>query len=462
MPAQGTLLGGRYWLDHEIASGGMATVHLGRMIGPGGFSRMVAIKRLHPHLAIDAALGSTLLDEARLAARVQHPSVVSVLDVVASDDELFLIMDYVVGESLSYLVHRAAENGSLPPVPVAVGIMTSVLGGLHAAHEARSIHGDALALVHRDVSPQNVMVGSDGIGRLLDFGIAKAAYRLNSTRDGQLKGKLRYMAPEQLHAGKVDRRADVYAASVVLWEALTGRALFSNGDARLLVHEVLHSELLPPSRYVAGLPEGLDDVVLTGLAREPRNRFATAMEMIESLERIQNPATARVIGAWVSSTASASLAARADLVARIEQGEAANPKLAPPTSDLPTQLEVAVRARNVGSTERTAMRSRRAIVGGGLVGLATVCMGAVALRLRTPVGTPTGTMESGRPDASVAAVEVTSASSFPTELRVPPASPGGAAAEKSHTAPGHVAPSRNCNPPWTFENGKKRFKAECL
>ncbi|AKV01529.1 serine/threonine protein kinase [Labilithrix luteola] len=463
--AKGALLGGRYWLDDEIASGGMATVHLGRMVGPAGFSRTVAIKRLHPHLANDPAFGSTLLDEARLAARVQHPSVVSALDVVAAGGELFLVMDYVVGESLSYLVRLAADDGGRLPVPVAIGIMTSVLGGLHAAHEARSVHGEPLALVHRDVSPQNVIVGSDGIARLLDFGIAKAAFRLNSTRDGQLKGKLRYMAPEQLHAGRVDRRADVYAASVVLWEALTGRALFSSQDAGPLVREILHGDVPAPSQFVAGLPAGLDDVVLRGLARDPQSRFPTAMEMIEALEHVENPATSRVIGKWVASTAFASLAARAALLARIESGSAqALPAPPPPTADLPTQLDIVhtppatvTAAISIG---RTAPPIRRVASWAAIIVLAS--LGAVALGSSLRERAPIGTTPSSGVGAAVPSVELPSS---PNPTSAPPITAPSATAvatPKAHTGPGHTAPSKNCNPPWVLENGNKRFKVECL
>jgi serine/threonine-protein kinase len=216
---------GRYVLFREIAHGGMATVHLGRLRGVGGFARTVAIKRLHPQFARDPEFVSMFLDEARLAARVQHPNVVSVLDVVASERELFLVMDYVHGEALSRLLKHARACGIPVPANIVCAVLLDLLYGLHAAHEALSERGDPLNIVHRDVSPQNVLVGVDGIARVLDFGIAKPAQRVHqSTRTGQLKGKLSYMAPEQFSTGAVDRRADVYSAAVLLWEALTGES----------------------------------------------------------------------------------------------------------------------------------------------------------------------------------------------------------------------------------------------
>ncbi|MCA9618767.1 MAG: serine/threonine protein kinase, partial [Myxococcales bacterium] len=185
---------GRYELHQPIASGGMATVHLGRLRGQAGFSRIVAIKRLHTSFGETPALVATLLDEARLCSRIQHPNVVPTLDMVAEDDELLLVLDYVHGETLARLLGGADE-----PLPLAVvnAVMSGALHGLHAAHEATGETGEALGIVHRDVSPQNIMVGRDGLARVLDFGVAKARGRMQTTREGQVKGKLAYMSPEQ-------------------------------------------------------------------------------------------------------------------------------------------------------------------------------------------------------------------------------------------------------------------------
>jgi serine/threonine protein kinase len=198
-PAQGPLkVVGRYAVYGKLASGGMATVHLGRLMGPAGFSRTVAIKRLHPQFAKDPDFVAMFLDEARLAARIQHQNVVATVDVVARDDELFLVMDYVRGESFSRLLRASRKQGIDIPPRVIASVMVGMLHGLHAAHEAKDERGQPLSMVHRDVSPQNVIVGVDGVPRVLDFGVAKAAARVQVTRDGQMKGKLSYMAPEQL------------------------------------------------------------------------------------------------------------------------------------------------------------------------------------------------------------------------------------------------------------------------
>src|SRR6516225_8996456 len=181
--AQNVRVVGRYALYVAIAAGGMATVHLGRLIGEVGFSRTVAIKRLHPQYAADPEFVSMFLDEARLAARIRHPNVVPTLDVVATKGELFLVMDYVPGESLARLSRVCREQRRPIPHRITSAVMAGALHGLHAAHEAKSERGAPLGIVHRDVSPQNVLVGADGVPRVLDFGVAKAAGRMQETRE---------------------------------------------------------------------------------------------------------------------------------------------------------------------------------------------------------------------------------------------------------------------------------------
>jgi len=309
---------GRYALYGELAAGGMATVHFGRLVGPVGFSRTVAIKRLHPQFAKDPEFVSMFLDEARLAARIQHPNVVSTLDVVALEGEVFLVMDYVQGESLSKLVRATRRQGKLVPARIASSIMAAALHGLHAAHEAKSERGEPLNIVHRDVSPQNVLVGVDGVARVLDFGVAKAAMRAQTTRDGQMKGKLSYMAPEQLRAKGVDRRTDIFAAGVVLWEALTGRRLFDGDDTGEILTKVLEAEIPPPGQVVPSIPPALNGLVLKALERDPARRFATAREFAIALEHAGAVALNREVGEWVEEIGGDVLARRAERVAEIE------------------------------------------------------------------------------------------------------------------------------------------------
>jgi serine/threonine-protein kinase len=290
----------RYLVLEEIASGGMATVHLGRVVGAAGFARKVAIKRLHPQFARDPEFVSMLIDEARLAARVLHPNVVSTLDVVNEGRELFLVMEYVAGCSLSTLLESVrASNQRIPPA-VAISIISGVLFGLHAAHEATTEGGEPLCIVHRDVSPQNVLVGVDGVARVHDFGIAKAVGRVQHTREGQLKGKLRYMAPEQLRGDDVERRADLYSAAVVLWETLTNRRLFTAANDAALFGKVLEGVVTPVSQICPDLPAALDAVLARALDRDPSKRHATARELALELTQVIPPASALEVGELVT------------------------------------------------------------------------------------------------------------------------------------------------------------------
>ncbi|HMJ12672.1 MAG TPA: protein kinase [Polyangiaceae bacterium] len=308
---------GRYALFNEIASGGMATVHLGRLLGPAGFSRTVAIKRLHPQFAKDPEFVSMFLDEARLASRIQHPNVVSTLDVITVDDEIFLVMDYVYGESLARLVRDSVRAQELVPPGHATSVIAGVLYGLHAAHEAKSARGEALHMVHRDVSPQNVLVGTDGVARVLDFGVAKAALRSQSTRQGQTKGKFSYMAPEQMNGQQTDRRTDIFSVGIVLWEILCGRRLFTGANMGEICNKVLHADIPAPSTIVP-LAEGLDRIVMRALDREPKNRYQTAREFAIALEQAGPVSTAREVGEWVERFAESELAKRSRLLAELE------------------------------------------------------------------------------------------------------------------------------------------------
>jgi serine/threonine protein kinase len=321
---------GRYAIYGKIASGGMASVHLGRQVGGAGFSRTVAIKRLHPHLAEDPEFQSTMIDEARMASRIHHPNVVPTLDVVAAEGELLLVMEYVRGESLSRLARLVATRKHRVPLPIASAIVLGALHGLHAAHEAKSDHGAPLGIVHRDVSPQNILVGVDGMARVIDFGVAKAAGRLQTTQDGAIKGKIAYMAPEQLASGTVTRTADVYAMGVVLWEVLAGTRLFSGDNQTAIVTSVLAGVTEPPSRHAPDLPPGLDALVMRALARDPADRFATALDMAEKLLQLVPPAFQTDVGTWCERTARESLAKRGILLAEVESSSGVGPLASSP------------------------------------------------------------------------------------------------------------------------------------
>ncbi|WP_437965473.1 protein kinase [Sorangium sp. So ce260] len=290
-----TLHGGRYESLRAIASGGMATVYLGRAVGAGGFERLVALKMMHPHIAAEPEFVAMFLDEARLAARVRHPNVVATFDLV--EDPLFLVMEYIEGPSLHLLLRTCARAKRPVPLGIALRIFLDVLAGLHAAHELTGSDGEPLHLVHRDVSPQNVLVGIDGVSRITDFGVARAETRLMSTQGNALKGKLSYMAPEQIRAEQVDRRSDVYSAGVVLWEMLTEERLFKADNDGALIAQILQGPPAGPRAVVPSIPTAIDAICRRALRTDPDERFPTAAAFAEALEE----AAAHTPGLAVSS-----------------------------------------------------------------------------------------------------------------------------------------------------------------
>jgi serine/threonine-protein kinase len=503
----------------------MASVHIGRLLGPVGFARTVAIKRMHPHFAEDPEFVSMFLDEARLAARIRHPNVVPTLDVVATEGELFLVMDYVVGESLSRLVRAAGLRGAPIAPAMVTTLLIGVLHGLHAAHEAKNDHGEALGIVHRDVSPHNVLVGTDGVARVLDFGVAKAAGRIQTTREGQLKGKLAYMAPEHIR-GEATRLSDVYAASVVLWEALTGARLFQGTNDAQVLEKVLKGCPGPPGAYVPNLPPALDEITMRGLSVDPAKRYPTARDMARALEALPQAATS-AIGDWVEAVAKQSLDERSARIACIESDTSLHaptqldgmrppltssasgvsgvrmpsPKSVPPVVGLeegvPTQLSSGSISR---STRPSFFRKRPrtawlTLAGGALVLLlaaGTVVSFSRSAATHAPSAiTPGPTAGPAAPsNLSVPAMaapmvfDVTAPSVAPSDSAPPaPLEVASAAADSSArggAAPGKgpaagrsrppapaagpgASPPPNCNPPYTFDaQGLKYFKPECF
>jgi serine/threonine-protein kinase len=365
----------RYVLSTPIAEGGMASVHLARLMAEEGFARTVAVKRLHATYARDPHFVRMFLDEARIAARIQHPNIIDTLDVVAGDGELFVVMDYVHGESLAALLAASAQQKTKLPPAVVSGIVGGVLRGLHAAHEATNEKGEKLELIHRDVSPQNVFVGTDGFARVIDFGVAKALGRMQSTRDGEVKGKLSYMAPEQMLAQQLDRRADVFSAAVVLWESLTSTRLFQADDSIATMGLVMQAPIKPPSSVVPGLSPALDAVVMRGLERDAGKRYQTALEMAVALEAVQPPAPAHEIGAVVQSLAGEILETRTNLIRSLEDS-ASTPSPAPMPRPSQPALMTSI------SSPGAPLPSRRWPLAAGAVGLVLIAF--LAGRLASP------------------------------------------------------------------------------
>ena len=280
---------GRYQLCFELASGGMASVYLARAEGAPGFEKLVALKRIHPHLADEKDYVEMFLDEARIASRITHANVCSVFDFGEAEGEYFIAMEYLVGEPLSRVQRRVVANAdqrasALLPARMA-RVIAQACEGLHAAHELRDADGESLHVVHRDVSAENLFVTYDGATQVVDFGIAHARQRVHHTEAGQVKGTFPYMAPEQMTAAVVDRRVDVWALGAVLWELLTLRTLFLRDTDVNTMYAVLSGEIRPPSDYRSDVPPELDEIVLKALQRSPHERWQSAREMGKALRR---------------------------------------------------------------------------------------------------------------------------------------------------------------------------------
>lgn len=269
---------GKFTLVERIAEGGMAEVFKATVRGPEGFERIVAIKRLHRALCEDADLTQMLVDEARIAVQLNHPNIGNVFDLGCIENQYFIIMEYIDGTDLLHLLEQARMQGRLIPVQAALFGLSETLSGLHYAHTKLSRNGQPLGIVHRDISPQNIMITWDGRVKLVDFGIAKARNRAQTTQHGIIKGKFYYMAPEQAQGHHVDPRTDVYAAGMVLYEALAGRSPYDDVPETELLRYVRRADFPPPSAYRPDLDPELSALVEVATQRNPDKRFSNAME----------------------------------------------------------------------------------------------------------------------------------------------------------------------------------------
>ncbi len=283
--SHGTYFLGRYRVVDEIGVGGMASVHLARMDGPGGFQKWIAIKRIHGHLIEDESFVQMFLDEARVAARISHPNVATVFELGKHDDSYWIAMEYLHGEPLREIMRRTEELGQTMPPEIACKVIADAAEGLHAAHELSGNAGEKLGLVHRDVTPHNLFVTYDGVTKVVDFGIAKFSSRMSSsTRAGTLKGKLAYMSPEQVHGETIDRRTDIFALGVVLWELTTGQRLFRMDNDLDTLAKVQECNVPRPSSIVRGYPMDLEKIVLKALVKNRGERYRTAREFSRALQ----------------------------------------------------------------------------------------------------------------------------------------------------------------------------------
>lgn len=277
---------GRYELLRRLANGGMGQIDLARQKGPVGFQKLLVVKRILPHLSEEDEFLKMFLDEARIAALLNHPNIAQTYESGDVDGVYFMAMEYVQGEPISRVVRKAHETLGGMPTALIVRIVADAAGALDYVHAARSPSGRPLGLIHRDVSPQNVMVSFHGTVKLIDFGVAKASNKLSMTSVGSIKGKYAYMSPEQATGQPLDGRSDIFGLSTILYEQLTGARLFKRDTDQGTLKAVVGHRVPPPSSVVDGIPEGLDEVVLKGLAKHRDERYQTASEFQLALEEV--------------------------------------------------------------------------------------------------------------------------------------------------------------------------------
>jgi eukaryotic-like serine/threonine-protein kinase len=276
---------GKYELIARIGEGGMAEVYLARQRGPMDFEKVVVVKTIHPHLGRKKKFIDMLLDEARIAARLKHPCVVDIYDLGVEGETYFIAMEHLPGETLLSVLRACVKQRQLD-VPCTARIIADVADGLQSAHDLKDNQGHPLELVHRDITPGNIVVLYTGQVKILDFGIAKARGRLAEETDADhFKGKLGYISPEQVRGQKVDRRSDIFSLGVVMWESLALRRLFRKNTPAAAADAILKESIPPPSKYRSSVPPKLDSICMRALARDPDERYSNASEMQEDIER---------------------------------------------------------------------------------------------------------------------------------------------------------------------------------
>jgi serine/threonine-protein kinase len=321
---------GAYEILYELRTGGMGAVLLGRRRGPGAFEQLVAIKTIRPEHAHTAAVRAMFLDEAAILARLNHPAVATVHDFGEQGGTLYMVMEYVAG-----IAFRDAMEHGLPPA-IAARAITEACRGVHAAHELRDLHGQLLGVVHRDISPDNLMFGFDGHVKVIDFGIALIKNRQAPVTElGMVKGKPPYMSPEQVKNDAMDRRSDVFSLAVVLWEMLTARPLFEGDSIYAIAMAVEHQALVPPSQVLgAPLPLGLDAVVMNALDRDLAHRTRSAAELAEQLEQVIQTAGDETLEAWAERALAGPREAHRSWLAGVVAGHEAPRLIGRPTGSV--------------------------------------------------------------------------------------------------------------------------------
>jgi serine/threonine-protein kinase len=270
---------GKYTLIDRIAVGGMAEIFLARQAGLEGFEKTIVIKRIRPHLSKQPNFVKMFLNEAKLAAQLNHPNIVQIYDLGKIGESYFIAMEYIFGRDMRRIIPKADSLGIPFPMVYALKIASSVCEGLYYAHQRTDLYGNPLHIVHRDVTPENIFVSFDGTVKVLDFGIAKAANQIEQTRAGEIKGKLSYMSPEQCMGKQLDNRSDIFSLGVVLYEWLTGFKLFTGDSEVAILKSITEGKIYAPSYFKADIPEAVEAILMKALEKDRERRYQTAWEM---------------------------------------------------------------------------------------------------------------------------------------------------------------------------------------
>ncbi len=385
---------GRYNIIYPIAQGGMASVYAGLLPGMAGFEKLVAIKIIHPHLASDSKFVDMFLDEARLAAQIHHPNVGEIYEVGEDDNLLFMVGELINGQSLSKFFRRAKALGTGISQPVAADIVAKVCLGLHAAHELKGQDGKNLNLVHRDVTPRNILNSYDGFIKLIDFGVAWAQTRSSHTAEGIVKGKIGFMSPEQLHGKRLDRRSDIFALGVVLYLAVTGILPFSGRSDLVRINKMLQGDFPKPRQVNANVSPRLEQIILTAMSTNREGRFNTAAEMGQALddytrrsdEEVGSAAISRIMHRLFIEEFNAHQEKLRHWRKQSDQGQSAFPSLSMESDSSASQpgLSQSTRGTSVAMMKRFLFRSKWRVVIGAMLTLALVTSTVVIFAFGEP------------------------------------------------------------------------------
>jgi serine/threonine-protein kinase len=277
-PSRGTRFG-KYTLLNRIAVGGMAEIFLARQEGLEGFEKTICIKRIRPHLSSQPNFVRMFLNEAKLAAQLNHPNIVQIYDLGRISDSYFIAMEYISGRDMSRIIPKAEKAGIPFPMIYALRIASNVCEGLYYAHTKTDAYGNPLHVVHRDITPENILVGFNGTVKIVDFGIAKANTQIEQTRAGEIKGKLSYMSPEQAMGAQLDARSDIFALGSVVYEWITGYKLFTGENEMAILKSIIDGKIYPPSYFKEDVPEAVERILMKALEKDKEKRYQSAWEM---------------------------------------------------------------------------------------------------------------------------------------------------------------------------------------